>query len=663
MKINKRECRKYSLRQIRISPNHGLLYSPSVRYVARAAVRNISRKRLLIIYMYPVKEILSGKYTPKFAVFQGKDEFITLEYCEDGKSKWRRGSTAWLDSHSYMASICAFYSREDERKVIRFCNPGAETAFAALSTLQDTIRWKESEKRSRRKKKEVAALMRPVNARPLPKGLQSWIEREVFPAHIFYRYRKGKQVQAGYCTRCKTAVSVESPRHGKKGVCPNCHSAVTFHAAGRTKRVYEAVTTQVVQHVDDALVVRICKANALFEDQKEPIIHVWENARMFFRVSDGEFSMREFYYSYGNDAITNWRKGSRPTWSRWCYYFEADTCGHVFTGNLDKELRGTPWQYCQLKAYYLSDHEAMSIAPYLKRYYQYPALEYLVKLKLYRLATDAVYGDRGANYYYREPLNLTGRSIREVLGVGKAYLPMLQELNVNVHALKVLQNLLAAGMKADSGLLRWCQENRITNADSLIRCLRHMTAQKMMYYLSEQAASITQSLGRPNSLSYAFELYCDYIRFCEELKYDLTDDFICYPRNIKDAHDRASEMFDRNKVKRFNETIAAEYAALTEQYQMTKGGLTIVPPKNAEEIVVEGQKLHHCVGSYVSRVAKKECVILFLRSEEAPDTPFYTIEVKDGKVAQIRGNQNCIPTPEVNAYMKVWEQEKLRSAA
>ena len=96
---------------------------------------------------------------------------------------------------------------------------------------------------------------------------------------------------------------------------------------------------------------------------------------------------------------------------------------------------------------------------------------------------------------------------------------------------------------------------------------------------------------------------------------------------------------------------------------MSEAGLMVIPPKSAEEIVEEGQKLHHCVGGYVSRVAKNECTILFLRKEEHPDIPFYTMEVREGKVKQLRGDGNCDPTPEVKAYFELWKKEKLLPAA
>ncbi len=131
---------------------------------------------------------------------------------------------------------------------------------------------------------------------------------------------------------------------------------------------------------------------------------------------------------------------------------------------------------------------------------------------------------------------------------------------------------------------------------------------------------------------------------------------------MQQAHDDASKLFDRKKVQRYNDKILSDYPALAKKFRMSKKGLMIVPPKSAEEIVAEGQALHHCVGGYVSRVASNETVILFLREKKQPDIPFYTIEVMDGEVAQIRGQNNCRPTPKVESYMEIWKQEKLLPA-
>lgn len=69
------------------------------------------------------------------------------------------------------------------------------------------------------------------------------------------------------------------------------------------------------------------------------------------------------------------------------------------------------------------------------------------------------------------------------------------------------------------------------------------------------------------------------------------------------------------------------------------------------------------MGSYVGCMAKGECAILFLRRCAEEGKPFYTIEVRDGEVAQVRGMRNCGPTPEVSRFMKRWKEEVLEAPA
>ncbi|MBD5133275.1 MAG: hypothetical protein HDT38_02205 [Clostridiales bacterium] len=63
---------------------------------------------------------------------------------------------------------------------------------------------------------------------------------------------------------------------------------------------------------------------------------------------------------------------------------------------------------------------------------------------------------------------------------------------------------------------------------------------------------------------------------------------------------------------------------------------------------------------YADRVAKKECIILFLRRCEDISKPFYTVEIRGGKIAQVRGMQNCDATPEVETFMAQWERRVLQ---
>ena len=77
------------------------------------------------------------------------------------------------------------------------------------------------------------------------------------------------------------------------------------------------------------------------------------------------------------------------------------------------------------------------------------------------------------------------------------------------------------------------------------------------------------------------------------------------------------------------------------------GGLEIVVPKSAQEIILEGKTLHHCVGGYAGRHFEGKVVILFLRHVRRPGRPFVTIEARPRKdargrlvICQVHGYKN-----------------------
>lgn len=667
MKLYKRNCRNYADVQFPIRNSHGLLHLERTTHIVRVRFQNISGKRVMLLYLCPVAWVQDGMLKPQFVVYQTRNSYITLEHCDNGKTKWRNAQTDGLGGcYRSFLDRCAFYNRREEEMVMRFCKNGKRAGFSTLACLQRVQFYEKCDLQKLARNRKVRAKMAAV--KPLPeKTLKKWVHWEVLPAHIIYNYRKGKRQQSGFCTHCQKEVTLDSPRHAKECVCPSCGYVATARAAGRRGILHDRATVQYLQRYGDEVLVRICKVSARYKDIRNPDISIWENARLFLSADGKKLKDESYYYSYEGKSMTPWTKGARPVYNRYFYNYEADTSGHVYTKNLDKELQGTPWQYSQLADYYLSDRVQMCIRPFFREYLRHPVLEYFIKLRLYALTTYVVYGD-GGDGIFRCPINFDGKNIREVLGIDRSYLPMMQEMDMNRRTLRLLQQLIKDGVHPPKELMFWCQRNKILDKKDICTCLRHMTSNRMMRYLAEQCEASPEVFTKESYYGLtrekrAFDLYKDYIRFCVELGYDMTDEFILFPRHLKDAHDRTAEMFDKRKAQIYNEKIAARYEALVSQYQMSQAGFMVIPPKSASEIVEEGQKLHHCVGGYVSRVAKAECTILFLRREEQPEVPYYTMELRDGEVKQLRGDNNCDPTPAVAAYMTLWKQEKLLPAA
>ena len=89
-----------------------------------------------------------------------------------------------------------------------------------------------------------------------------------------------------------------------------------------------------------------------------------------------------------------------------------------------------------------------------------------------------------------------------------------------------------------------------------------------------------------------------------------------------------------------------------------RSGLIVLPPHSAQEIVVEGQKLRHCVGGYARSMAERRTAILFIRQEAKQNKPFFTVEVQGDKIRQVRGSNNRAPIPEVTAFLDKWKKKK-----
>ena len=171
--------------------------------------------------------------------------------------------------------------------------------------------------------------------------------------------------------------------------------------------------------------------------------------------------------------------------------------------------------------------------------------------------------------------------------------------------------------------------------------------------------------------------WLDYLGWCRELKYNLDNMFIYMPNNFKQVHDRVAKEYkdlkDRKAAaekKRRDKLVAKKMQKLKKDMEeifsknigvdalnIKGNGLILMVPENSAAIKEEGEALHHCVGTYIERVAKGETAIFFIRKENEPNKPYYTLEWRDNKVIQCRGMNNCSVTDKVKAFVKAFEEK------
>lgn len=170
----------------------------------------------------------------------------------------------------------------------------------------------------------------------------------------------------------------------------------------------------------------------------------------------------------------------------------------------------------------------------------------------------------------------------------------------------------------------------------------------LINYLDKQR----ESTDKPSLIDTGY--LRDYWQACHNV-YSKVPAELTYPKDLKRAHD---DMVARVKEKEDAELragFANRFAELSKMsYQSEATGLMIRPAETQNELIAEGKILHHCVAGYAKSHANGSTSIFFIQKIAEPDKPFYTLEFKDGKVNQNRGDKNCARTAEVIAFEAEW---------
>lgn len=152
-----------------------------------------------------------------------------------------------------------------------------------------------------------------------------------------------------------------------------------------------------------------------------------------------------------------------------------------------------------------------------------------------------------------------------------------------------------------------------------------------------------------------FQILADYVNICDRMNAPVDK----YPKSLKLSHDIALKnlkiVISEVEAKEFKETVSKkEYLKL----KYKNKDYEVVIPEKAEDVIDEGQKLHHCVGSYVNRVRRGETKICFMREIANPTLPLITLEIRDGKLTQYRGCCNRGPTEKEMKFIREYAKAK-----
>lgn len=174
---------------------------------------------------------------------------------------------------------------------------------------------------------------------------------------------------------------------------------------------------------------------------------------------------------------------------------------------------------------------------------------------------------------------------------------------------------------------------------------------KFMDYVCEEA--VNQGFKTLNS--FMGELR-DYLDMCVSMDIKPT----LYSSYLKQTHDITSRNYEVKLTEEQAEMFENAYKDF-KSFVTEDKTYSIVHPKNADDVKHEGSALNHCVASYISKVLKRNCLIVFLRKTKATDKPLVTIEIENEAIVQARGASNrSITEDEYKAICEYAKKNKLK---
>lgn len=526
----------------------------------------------------------------------------------------------------------------------------------------------------------------------LPEDFEMWVRNvPLWYSKYMFTFRENEK-RRGFCSHCEQIVNLDyrdkrnfdcqeiencTRKHNEKGYCPSCHSPVTFKDNGRGKgKLWDFNKAIALQRVDNVACFRFFDVMRNYSDcNLTPVrTQITEEYRLFLDPTTHKAEMYKRDVAYG--CKWSWlyyggnRVGEVESVSDWYKLTKVNTnltrYGSARFYNLDaitELFSDTDFKYCQLDAYENATKKTYGYKNYVAfvtLFCRYPkAVEYLMKTGFQELIASYIGNSIG--------LNMRAKSPEKLFGLTKPHIRYFKKNKnrMTCENLCFLQELEAAGLSENDLKYFYETSNSYSFKSSWESILKYTTRVKAENYLNKQKEK------------HAF--YSDYIKDCEELGYNLAEHAVLFPRDLRLEHMRTIELIRanadalqkiRNKQERaeaakrnaaLSKDIQKQFTELCQKYEFHSGGMFIRPAKNLKEIKDEGKLQHICVGSdnmhYIKNHASGIAFILFLRSEEEPDKPFYTVEITNaGTVVQCRGYANRGQTDEVKAFIEVFKE-------
>lgn len=509
------------------------------------------------------------------------------------------------------------------------------------------------------KQKEISPLK-------VTKGMETFLKEDILPNYIIY---SKKDVYA-FCTGCQSEVDLKAfdfIRQTAETKCPVCKRTALFKAKGKLKKtIFDSGLGLIFdKDKDNDMCVRyfdvkkIYRTDGIIEDYS-----YHECMREYFN-DRGEYVT----FDYPSWRAGGWNKCNIRQYGNYKGY-AGDPIYHVnlnamyrniYSGNIKNVIKDTPWKYSLMDKIFKMEFKNANVSVprcFLMDYIQSPACEYLYKVGFKTLCHEitnmrTIYQFSFMKKTLPEILKVNKVEYKKLLKIGNptAYdlikAQTVTNYNFNDEEYDMFRNIFGFEQYSDTSRSRDYESYSTYSSLSLFQLNK---------YVNEYRAEHSK---------FPMITYIDYLRMATELNYDMNNSFVVFPKNLQEVHDLAVKITnerrkekEREEAKQKNVIYNKLKTEYEKKYKFDNGNMTIVVPNGCEDICAEGQKLHHCVGTYIDRVCKGSSVILFVRNIDDIAKPFYTMELQGNTMIQVRGFGNKSVTPNVRDFITDFAKKK-----
>ena len=534
-----------------------------------------------------------------------------------------------------------------------------ENAIELISHAESDVLRERRESKETRRRNKVEAMMDRVP--PLPTDWPEWVDKMLTNGRNWLL--KNKNTKDWHCSACggtiKKLDKEKDLKDGQDVICPLCGEKVLIRKRKRSMEIRDRA--HLIQPIDDEVsVARHFSMSAEFypaRDGKKEIS--WEEeVRLILNKDPKAKCACDIYWSQWSGFDNRGNPRNRRIGH--CYLYDA---------GIEEAFKGTEYEpftrlFGELAAAKMHlDYNDMMIGSQDERYVG--MMEMLYRGRFYRLMEEESSKISVWNYEYRGEMELRGKNAEEVLRLyDKQKVNRVRDKNGDSRMLVWMRWSDAYGQKISDAELVWLERNAVWPS-TIGKMDEYMTLTQIINYVQKQK-KVSYPRWRGDRI---IEQWLDYMTMCEKLKKHLDDEMVFKPRELKRRHDEAVKEIEARAAEIQAEEYSRKYGAaekvlkkIRKKFEFSGEDFLIIVPRKIVEIVQEGRALHHCAGAtdrYFDRIKQNETYICFLRRAEAPDEPFYTIEVEPGgTIRQHRGMFDEEPEIEkVKPFLQKWQKE------